>query len=87
MQRRPDVIVADIAMPEEDGYSLMRALRQEEKEHGAQRIPAIAVTAFARQEDRQRALAASFDDHLPKPVDPDRLVAAVAALAKAKTSY
>ena len=87
MQHRPDVIVADIAMPEEDGYSLMRALRQKEKELGAQRIPAIAVTAFARQEDRQRALAASFDDHLPKPVDPDRLVVAVAALVKPKADY
>lgn len=80
---RPHVIVADIGMPEEDGYSLLRGLRREEQERHERRIPALAVTAFARQEDRQRALAASFDDHLPKPVDPDRLVAAVAALARA----
>lgn len=80
---RPHVIVADIGMPEEDGYSLLRGLRREEEERHERRIPALAVTAFARQEDRQRALAASFDDHLPKPVDPDRLVAAVAALARA----
>jgi len=82
-QRRPDVIVADIGMPGEDGYSLMRALRREEQERRERRIPALAVTGFARQEDRQQALAASFDDHLPKPVDPDRLVAAVAALTRA----
>jgi CheY-like chemotaxis protein len=80
--RRPDVLVADVGMPEEDGYSLLRALRREEQEHHEQRIPALAVTAFARLEDRQRALAASFDEHLPKPVDPDRLLAAVAMLVR-----
>ena len=86
-QLRPDVIVADIAMPEEDGYSLMRGLRREERERRERRIPALAVTAFARLEDRQRALAASFDDHLPKPVDPDRLLTAVATLARSKAGY
>jgi signal transduction histidine kinase/CheY-like chemotaxis protein len=86
-RRRPDVIVADIAMPEEDGYSLMRRLRRDEQERHKRRIPALAVTAFARLEDRQRALAASFDDHLPKPVDPDRLLAAVATLARSEASY
>ena len=85
-QRRPDVLVADIAMPEEDGYSLMRGLRRAESERHERRIPALAVTASARLEDRQRALAASFDDHLPKPVDPDRLLTAVAILARAKAS-
>ena len=79
---RPDVIVADIGMPGEDGYSLLRGLRRDEQRRHQRRIPALAVTAFARLEDRQRALAASFDDHLPKPVDPDRLVAAVATLAR-----
>ena len=82
MQHRPDVLVADIGLPGEDGYSLLRALRHEEKERHERRIPAVAVTALARMEDRQRALAASFDDHLPKPVDPDRLLAAVAALSR-----
>lgn len=85
-QHRPDVIVADIGMPGEDGYSLVRRLRREEQERHQRRIPALAVTAFARLEDRQRALAASFDDHLPKPVDPDRLLAAVALLAGSKAS-
>lgn len=79
---RPDVIVADIGLPGEDGYSLLRGLRREEEARHQHRIPALAVTAFARFEDRQRALAASFDDYLPKPVDPDRLVAVVAALAR-----
>lgn len=79
---RPDVIVADIAMPGEDGYSLLRALRREEQKRHERRIPALAVTAFAGLEDRERALAASFDDHLPKPVDPDRLLATVASLAR-----
>jgi|SRR5579883_568158 len=79
---RPDVIVADIAMPGEDGYSLLRGLRRDEEGRHERRIPALAVTSFARLEDRQRALAASFDDHLAKPVDPDRLVATVALLAR-----
>ena len=82
---RPDVIVADIGMPGEDGYSLLRGLRREEQQRNQRRIPALAVTAFARLEDRQRALAASFDEHLPKPVDPDRLVAAVATLARSSS--
>jgi CheY-like chemotaxis protein len=85
---RPDVIVADIGLPGEDGYSLLRALRREEQKRHERRIPALAVTAFARLEDRQRALAASFDDHLPKPIDPARLLAAVASLAtRSKASY
>ncbi|HEX8756704.1 MAG TPA: response regulator, partial [Steroidobacteraceae bacterium] len=71
--------------PGEDGYSLLRGLRREEQQRHQRRIPALAVTAFARLEDRQRALAASFDEHLPKPVDPDRLVAAVATLARSSS--
>ena len=79
---RPDAIVADIGMPVEDGYALLEALRRSEKEQGLARIPAVAVTAFARAEDREHALAAGFDDHLPKPVDPERLVRALADLLK-----
>ncbi|HEY3731234.1 MAG TPA: ATP-binding protein, partial [Steroidobacteraceae bacterium] len=78
--RRPDVIVADIGMPGEDGYELLKSLRHTEQEQHTARVPAIAVTAFARSEDRQSALAAGFDDHLPKPVDPDRLIAAIAQM-------
>jgi CheY-like chemotaxis protein/anti-sigma regulatory factor (Ser/Thr protein kinase) len=78
--RRPDVIVADIGMPGEDGYALMTALRRTEQEQRTPRVPAVAVTAFVRGEDRQRALAAGFDEHLPKPVDPEKLVAALRRL-------
>lgn len=79
--RRPDIIVGDIGMAEEDGYSLLASIRRTEEEQGLPRIPAIAVTAFARSEDRQRALATGFDEHLPKPLDPKRLVYTVARMA------
>jgi two-component system CheB/CheR fusion protein len=78
--RRPDVIVADVGMPGEDGYALLTALRRTEQEQQTARVPAVAVTAFARGEDRQRALAAGFDEHLPKPVDPEQLIAVIAHL-------
>ncbi len=71
---RPDVILADVGMAGEDGYALIRALRDLEKKRSLPRTPAIAVTAFARTEDRERALAAGFDGHLPKPVNSDRLI-------------
>jgi signal transduction histidine kinase/ActR/RegA family two-component response regulator len=73
----PDVLISDIRMPEEDGYSLMRSLR------GAGiATPAIALTAYARQEDADEARAAGFQIHLPKPVDAGRLVEAVATLLR-----
>jgi signal transduction histidine kinase/ActR/RegA family two-component response regulator len=75
--RRADIIVADIGMAEEDGYALLGSVRRTEAGEGLGRIPAIAVTAFARREDRARALAAGFDDHLSKPLDPARLVHAI----------
>jgi signal transduction histidine kinase/CheY-like chemotaxis protein len=72
--RRPDAIIADIGMPDEDGYTFLEGVRREDRERKLARIPAIAVTAFARAEDRERALAAGFDDHLPKPVDTEKLI-------------
>jgi CheY-like chemotaxis protein len=81
--RRPDVIIADIGMPGEDGNELLASIRSIEREQGTARIPAVAVTAFARAEDRDRAIAAGFDAHLPKPVDPDRLVALLMKLLEA----
>ena len=75
----PHVLVCDIAMPGEDGYALIRRIRAAE---GASTLPAVAVTAFARREDRDRALDAGFDVHMAKPVDPSELVDAVAALAR-----
>jgi CheY-like chemotaxis protein len=82
--RRPDVIVADIGMPGEDGYALLTGLRQTEKEQRTNRVPAVAVTAFARSEDRHRALAAGFDEHLPKPIDPERLIAVLRRLTSSR---
>jgi CheY-like chemotaxis protein len=76
---RPDVLVSDIAMPGEDGYELIRKLRLRDSSHGG-RLPAIALTAFARNEDRERALRAGYQTHLAKPVEPTRLSAAVAEL-------
>ena len=76
----PDVLVSDLAMPEEDGYSLIRKVRAREPEAGG-RIPAAALTAYARAEDRVRALASGFQRHLPKPVEPADLISMVASLA------
>jgi CheY-like chemotaxis protein len=73
-----DVVVSDIGMPHEDGYSLIKSVRS-----GSGRdLPAVAVTAFARAEDRLRALQAGFQEHVSKPIDPDALVAIVARLAR-----
>jgi len=75
-----DVLVADIAMPGEDGYSLVRRLRTMPGPPAS--IPAIALTAFARAEDRQQALRAGFQLHLAKPIDAQALVSAVASLGR-----
>jgi hypothetical protein len=77
----PDVLVSDIGMPVEDGYALIRQLR-EMPEASLSQIPAIALTAFANQSDRDRTLEAGFQMHLPKPVEPDELVRALAKLAE-----
>ena len=77
----PDVLVTDIGMPEEDGYTLIRKVRQLSGARGAD-IPAIALTAFARSDDRRRAILAGFQMHLAKPVEPAELIAMVANLAK-----
>ena len=78
--RRPDVLVSDIAMPGEDGYSLIRSIRQADEAAGRTRLPCIAVTAYARDDDRARALAAGYDRHLTKPLDPEALLEAIAEL-------
>jgi signal transduction histidine kinase/CheY-like chemotaxis protein len=76
-----DVLLADIAMPGQDGYDLIRAVRAMEKP-GTADIPAAALTAFARAEDRRRALDAGFQLHLTKPIAADSLVEAVARLSR-----
>jgi CheY-like chemotaxis protein/anti-sigma regulatory factor (Ser/Thr protein kinase) len=80
-QERPDVMVADIGMPDEDGYSLIRRVREWEREDGAF-IPAVALTAYGRVEDRMRALKAGFQMHVGKPVDPDELVIVITSLVR-----
>jgi CheY-like chemotaxis protein/anti-sigma regulatory factor (Ser/Thr protein kinase) len=80
-RERVDVLLADIAMPGEDGYALIRRVRAGFVP-GHATIPAAALTAFAREEDRQLALHAGFQMHLVKPVDPSAVVGAVALLAR-----
>jgi CheY-like chemotaxis protein len=75
-----DVLVSDIEMPGEDGYALVRRIRARERGTGT-RLPALALTAYGRPEDRRRTLAAGFNLHLAKPIDPSELVLAVASLA------
>jgi PAS domain S-box-containing protein len=75
-----DVLVSDLAMPDQDGYDLIRRVRSLAPERGGN-VPAVALSAYTRAEDRMRALAAGFSLHLPKPVDPGDLVAALARLA------
>ncbi|MFN2454298.1 MAG: ATP-binding protein [Pyrinomonadaceae bacterium] len=78
-QRRPDVLVSDIGMPVEDGYALIAKLRALPFEQGGS-VPAIALTAYARTEDKERALAAGYQMHVAKPVEPVELINAVARL-------
>jgi PAS domain S-box-containing protein len=78
-QMWPDVMVTDIGMPGEDGYSLIRRVREWEREQGAY-IPAVALTAYGRSEDRMRALRAGFQMHVSKPVEPAELVVVITSL-------
>jgi CheY-like chemotaxis protein/anti-sigma regulatory factor (Ser/Thr protein kinase) len=77
---RPDAIVSDIGMPDEDGYVFIRNLRALSREEGG-RTPAIALTAYARAEDRRKALVAGFQNHAAKPVEPQELLIVLANLA------
>jgi hypothetical protein len=81
-ERRPDVLLCDLEMPGESGYELMRKVRALSADEGGL-TPAIALTAYARDEDRVRTLAAGFQRHIAKPARPDDLSSAVAALAGA----
>jgi PAS domain S-box-containing protein len=78
---RPDVLVSDIAMPIEDGYDLIEQVRALESNNG-KAIPAVAITAYAREEDRRRALASGFQSYLAKPIEPADLIDVVASLAR-----
>ena len=76
---KPDVMVSDLAMPGEDGYSLIARIRATEN---GKLVPAVALTAYVRVEDRARALSAGFNMFVPKPVEPTELIAAIANLAE-----
>ncbi|MCW5960234.1 MAG: PAS domain S-box protein [Pyrinomonadaceae bacterium] len=76
-----DILISDVGMPGEDGFALIKKIRELPPEKGG-RLPAIALTAYARVEDRVKALTAGFQIHIPKPVEPVELIAVVASLGK-----
>lgn len=78
---RPDVLVSDIAMPDEDGYGLIEKIRSLER-GGPDNIPAVAITAYAKEEDRERALSSGFQIYLAKPVELTELISVVARAAR-----
>ena len=79
---QPDILISDISMPTEDGYALIRQIRS--SQNSQNNIPAIALTAYAREEDKQLALNAGFNLHLPKPIEPLRLIESLSQLINQK---
>ncbi len=82
-ERLPDVLLSDISMPNESGYALLEKIRALPEENGGQ-IPAVALTAFNRPEDRQSAFEAGFQKHLGKPVEMEDLIAAIIETASGR---
>lgn len=80
-RERPEVIVTDLSMPDEDGYSLLRRVREWERKRGLY-VPAVALTAYGRVEDRVRALMAGFQTHVAKPIEPAELAAVIKSLVR-----
>ncbi|MGI0484093.1 PAS domain-containing protein [Pantanalinema rosaneae CENA516] len=78
---QPDLLISDIGMPEIDGYTFLQQVRQLPPEQGGQ-IPAIALTAYAGELDRQQAIAAGFQRHLSKPIEPEELITAITGLVQ-----
>ena len=78
-----DLLVADVAMPDIDGYELVARVRQGNDHNRA--IPSVAVTAYAHREDRDRALAAGFDGYCPKPLDEGEFISVIASLLTARS--
>jgi CheY-like chemotaxis protein len=77
---KPDVLISDIEMPGEDGYRLIEKIRLLGPEHGGH-VPALALTAYARTEDRMRSLSAGYQMHMSKPAEPVELAVIIASLA------
>src|SRR5262249_44374682 len=73
----PALVIADIGMADADGYDLLRMIRQRDND-----VPVIAVTAFAREEDRRRALDEGFREHVAKPIEPEQLISVIASVLK-----
>jgi CheY-like chemotaxis protein len=84
-QFQPDILISDIGMPEEDGYSLIQQLRLIETQQGKKQMPAIALTAFARTADRNQAMQVGFSRHVTKPVEPQSLLDAIVSLLTANS--
>jgi CheY-like chemotaxis protein len=84
-REKPHLLVSDIAMPEEDGYTLLRKIRALPPERGG-KIPAIALTAHSLVQDRLQSLRAGFQSHVPKPVVPEELVEVVASIIHLRRS-
>ena len=80
---RPDVLVSDIGMPDVDGFELIRRVRELPAESGGG-VPAIALTAYARAEDRLRVLRSGYQMHVPKPVEMAELLTVIASLVRRK---
>jgi PAS domain S-box-containing protein len=78
----PDVLLADLRMPEEDGLSLIRRVRAREGHRHDRRLPAVAVTAYASVREREQAIDAGYDAHIAKPIDPEELIRAIARATK-----
>lgn len=83
-QSRPQIVLSDVGLPDFDGYTLLGKIRALELEQKLPEAPAVALTAYARDEDRKKAIDAGFDMHMSKPVDSDKLITVLAALARQK---
>jgi CheY-like chemotaxis protein len=80
-ERPPKVIIADIGMPDYNGYTLIGKVRARDRERGGKIVPAIALTAFTTATDRDTVLSAGFQVHMPKPFEPAQLISVIADLA------
>src|SRR5439155_10514031 len=80
----PQLIISDIAMPDMDGYALIARIRQIESDAKRTPVPALALSAFTREEDRSKAISSEFHDHVSKPLDPQKIISRLAELLREK---